>query len=84
MDSLQNEVEKTKERNRKVELDKAWEISLTRRIFIAISTYLLISIFLIVLNEEKPFLAAIIPAIAYLISTYSAGILRSWWLNKRN
>lgn len=81
---LEKEIESIKARNRRVEADKAWETSWTRRIFIVLSTYLLIAIFLIIINVERPFTSAIIPAVAYLISTLSLGILKSWWLKKRN
>ncbi len=80
---LEQEIEAIKARNTRVEADKAWEVSLTRRIFIAISTYILISIFMAVLGVEKPMLSAIIPAVAYLISTLSLGILKSWWMKKQ-
>lgn len=80
---LGREIEKIKKRNSRVEGDKAWETSWTRRIFIAASTYILISIFLIIVKVEKPFLSAIIPAAAYLVSTFSLGILKSWWLQRR-
>ena len=83
IEKLKEEVEKIKERNRRVEKDKAWETSLTRRIAIAVSTYILISIFLIIIGVEKPFLAAIIPAAAYLISTASLEFLRRWWLKSK-
>jgi hypothetical protein len=84
IENLTQEIDKIKERNKRVESDKAWEVSLTRRIFIAISTYVLISIFLIIIKVDKPFVSAIIPAVAYLVSTFSLGIIKSWWLkNKR-
>ena len=83
MEKLEEEVNKIKERNRRVEADKTWETSWTRRIFIGISTYLLISIFLVIIKAEKPFISAIIPAVAYLISTLSLGLLRTWWLKRR-
>lgn len=70
--NLEKEIDAIKARNRKVEADKAWETSGTRRIFIAVSTYLLITIFMIALGVEKPLTAAIIPAVAYLISTLSS------------
>jgi polyferredoxin len=81
--NLEKEIQNIKERNKRVESDKAWETSWTRRIFIAASTYILISIFLVISKVEKPFLSAIIPAVAYLVSTFSLGILKSWWLQKR-
>jgi len=83
IEKLVKEIQKIKERNRKVEGDKAWETSWTRRIFIAISTYILVSILFIVIKVDKPFLSAIIPALAYLLSTFSLGILKSWWLQRR-
>ena len=82
-EDLAEEVEKIKGRNRRVEADKAWEISWTRRIFIGASTYVLIAIFLIIIRVERPFQSAIIPAIAYLISTLTLGVLKSWWLKNR-
>jgi len=84
VEKLEEEIKKIKERNRRVEADKGWETSWTRRIFIGVSTYLLISLFLVIIKAEKPFLSAIIPALAYLISTLSLGLLRSWWLKRKD
>ena len=83
MEQLENDIAKIRERNRRVEVDKAWETSWTRRIFIGVSTYLLIAVFLIIIKAEKPFISAIIPALAYVISTLSLGLLRTWWLERQ-
>lgn len=83
IEKLKQEIENIKARNRKVEKDKTWETSLTRRIFIAISTYILILIFLLTINADRPFLSAIIPAVAYLISTASLEKIKSEWLKRR-
>ena len=80
---LEQEIEKIKTRNKRVEADKAWETSWTRRIFIAASTYVLVIIFLFSIGNDKSFVNAIIPACAYLISTTSLGILKSWWLKNK-
>lgn len=80
---LDAEIMKLHARNKRVEADKAWETSLTRRLFISGSTHLLISLFMMVLGVEKPFVSAIIPAVAYLISTLTLGAVKSWWLSKR-
>ncbi len=77
--SLKNEIKKIKERNRRLEKDKARETSWTRRIAIVLTTYILITVFLTIIKVEKPFLSAIIPGIAYLISTTTIGILKNWW-----
>lgn len=80
IEKLKEEIKKINERNRRVEKDKTWEISWMRRVAIAASTYILISIFLIIIGIGKPFLSAIIPAIAYLISTASLEFLKQKWL----
>ena len=56
--SLENEIIKIKERNKKVELDKKWETSWTRRICIMILTYIVVIIYshLIRNNGENPYL----------------------------
>lgn len=84
LSKLEKEIAKIKARNRRVEGDKAWETSWTRRVFIAVSTYILVSILFIVIGVYKPFLSAIIPAAAYLVSTFSLSVLKSWWMKKRN
>ncbi|OGD83413.1 hypothetical protein A2165_02380 [Candidatus Curtissbacteria bacterium RBG_13_40_7] len=83
IEKLRSEIIKIQDRNRRVEKDKAWETSLIRRIAIAASTYILISIFLIIIGIEEPFLSAIIPAVAYLISTASLEFLKQRWLKAR-
>lgn len=81
--ALQQEVEAIKARNKRVEADKGWETSIMRRLFVAAATYLVIVIFLVVINVEKPFETAIVPLLAYLLSTASVGIVKSWWLKNR-
>lgn len=81
---LKDEIEKIKARNKRVEADKAWELSKTRTIFIAVSTYLLIFFFMILIGDNKPFLNALVASIGYLISTSTYGILKKWWLKRRN
>jgi len=81
--AIEKEIAKIRERNQKVEANKAWETSWTRRIFIGVSTYFLIAVFLIIIKAQKPFISAIIPALAYLISTLSLGLLRNWWVKRQ-
>ena len=83
MKQLEEEIEQIKALNKRVEADKAWELSGTRTTFITISTYILILIFMILIKDPHPFLNASIAAVAYLISTSSYGILKQWWLKKK-
>ena len=45
LEQLEEEVEKIKERNRRVEANKVWEISYSRKILLVIFTYLAIGIY---------------------------------------
>ena len=83
LESLKQEIELIKFRNKRVETDKAWETSWVRKIFIAGSTYILISIFLFSTGNNKPFLNAIVPAAAYLLSTTTLTLIRNIWIRGR-
>ena len=79
LEELNQKVEKILERNKKVELDKSWETSLLRRLFLAALTYVPVLALLLIINAPQPYLAAIIPAAAYLIQQYSLPFMRSLW-----
>lgn len=79
---LKEEIEKIKLRNARVEKDKKWETSWTRRTLIALGTYILVLLFMLITKTNKPFLASLIPSIAFLISTASLEFVKSWWLKK--
>ncbi|MFZ2193063.1 MAG: hypothetical protein WAV31_02365 [Candidatus Moraniibacteriota bacterium] len=80
--NIEKEIEIIKKRNMKVESDKAWEISWTRRIFIAVATYLIATIWLILINESIPLLKACVPTGGYVLSTLSLLFVKRWWENK--
>ena len=82
MDELKNDVEKIKDRNRRVELDKAWEVSWTRRIFIIVMTFVIASTWLYVIGESNIFLKAMVPTVGYLLSTLSIPQLKKMWMSK--
>ena len=54
---LEKEIENIKERNKRVELDKRWETSWTRKICICVLTYIVVIIYSYVIrkydNSEK-------------------------------
>ncbi len=83
MSDLNKRVAAIEERNRRVEADKAWEISWTRRILIAVLTYLLIGSFLFVIENERPWVNALVPAAGFLLSTLAVGIAKRQWLRRR-
>lgn len=80
---IQREISLLKARNKRVELDKAWETPWTRRTLVALITYLLIVIFMLVTKLAKPFVSAIIPTVAYLISISALPVFKKWWIKKQ-
>lgn len=77
---LENEIVKIKERNKKVELDKTWETSLTRRICICILTYLVVVIYSIMISKTSSILlSSLVPVIGFLLSTLSLRLIRGIW-----
>lgn len=78
-----SEIQQIQERNTRVELDKAWETSITRRSIIAIATYIVAVVWLMVIENEKPFQSALIPFGGYLFSTGSLPFVKNWWIAKR-
>jgi len=83
IEELQLEIEEIKKRNQRVEADKAWETSWTRKIVISILTYIVIVVFFYFAGLPKPFINAIVPAIAFVLSTLTVPLFKKWWLNKQ-
>ena len=77
---LEEEVLKIKERNKRVELDKAWETSWTRKICIMVLTYIVVIIYSYVIKElDNKFLSSLVPVIGFTLSTLSLGLVRNIW-----
>ena len=81
-EQLKNEIENIKTRNKKVEADKAWETSFSRKILIAVLTYFVIVLFFFVADLPKPFINAIVPTIGFILSTLTIPVFKKFWINK--
>jgi len=77
---LEQDILKIKERNKRVELDKEWETSFTRKITILILTYIVIVIVFVIIGLSSPFLNAIIPSIAFVLSTLTLNPIKKIWI----
>ncbi len=77
---LGKEIRKIKERNKRVEADKAWETSWTRRILIITLTYIIIVLFFFAANLPDPYVNSIIPVAAFVSSTLTLPIFKKIWL----
>lgn len=82
-EELQKEIEEIKRRNRRVELDKAWETSGIRKLIILCLTYIVIVIFFVVARLPKPFVNAIVPSLAFVLSTMSVPVFKNLWLKNK-
>jgi len=80
--NLKKEIESIKERNTRVEVDKAWEVSKTRKIIIAIFTYFVIVLFFIVAGVANPFVNALVPTLGFILSTLSLSVFKKIWLKE--
>ena len=80
---LNKEIEEIKKRNKRVELDKAWETSWTRKICICILTYIVVVIYsYMVRNYNNIFLSSLVPVIGFTLSTLSLNYIRKIWEKK--
>jgi hypothetical protein len=70
------------QRNRRVEADKAWEISVTRRVCIAVVTYATASLFLFLIEVEQFYIHALVPTGGYLLSTLSFPFIKKLWMKR--
>lgn len=80
MSSIEKEVEEIKLRNKRVEKDKEWETSWTRRICIAVLTYIVVVCYsYLIKNVDNVFLSSLVPVIGFILSTLSLKIIRKIW-----
>ncbi|MAG39736.1 hypothetical protein CMI41_02105 [Candidatus Pacearchaeota archaeon] len=79
---INKEIKKIHERNKKVELDKAWEVSLTRKVTIAVLTYMVIVIFFYFAGLPKPFINSVVPSLAFVLSTLTLPLFKRLWISK--
>lgn len=80
---IEKEIKDIKNRNKKVEADKAWEQSFMRKILILITTYVVASLALYSIGTPKFYLGAIIPTLGFFLSTLSFSFFKKWWINKK-
>lgn len=79
VDSLEERIQKIEARNASVEANKRWETSGTRRVAIAVLTYVIIVCYSWLLGASKPWLQALVPVMGFLISTFTLSVVRGWW-----
>ncbi len=77
--SLEARLAALEARNTKVDTNKAWETSLTRRLSIVVITYATASSLLYVLLVPDWYFGALMPVAGYTLSTLSLPYIRQIW-----
>ena len=80
--TLEERIAKLEARNRRVEADKGWETSWTRRLSIMLLTYLTVVFYLRFVVHISPWVNALVPVIGYSLSTLTVGFLKKHWINR--
>ena len=82
---MDKRIELIEERNKRVELDKKWETSLTRRICICILTYFVVVLYSYIINKvDNIWLSSLVPVIGFTLSTLSLNFIRKIWTKSIN
>lgn len=77
---IETRIKNIEERNKRVEFDKKWETSFTRRISIMILTYIVVIIYSYVIREfNNILLSSLVPVIGFTLSTLSLNLIRRIW-----
>jgi hypothetical protein len=78
--NIEQEIRAIKARNEKVEQDKKWETSWTRRVVILVLTFAVVLVYnLAIQSDFNIFLSSLVPVIGFFLSTLSLGVIRKVW-----
>lgn len=80
--NVEQELQEIKERNLRVEADKAWETSISRKILLAVVTYSVASAVFWVIGVSNFYLSAVIPTLGFLLSTLTLPFVKKWWVKR--
>lgn len=80
IEELEHKIAALETRNIRVETNKAWETSLARKITLVVTTYLVIALTLTVIQNPQPLINAVIPALAFFLSTLTLPFIKKYWV----
>ncbi len=81
IEEIKKEIDLIKERNKRVEADKAWETSLTRILSIVAVTYVFTAIVFYFIGVKDFLLNALIPTLGFYLSVQSLPLIKKYWIN---
>ncbi len=79
VEDTQRELALLKERNARVEADKAWETSVVRTACVSLLIYGTVVLALVGIGNDNPFLNALIPVTGFIISLQSLPVVERKW-----
>lgn len=79
---LEKEISAIKERNSRVEADKAWETSSFRIFSITIITYIVAALVLYFIGANNFLFSALVPTVGFFLSIQSLPTVKGWWIKK--
>ncbi|MDI6721423.1 MAG: hypothetical protein QMD85_03465 [Candidatus Aenigmarchaeota archaeon] len=77
---LEKRIKDIEDRNKRVESDKAWETSYTRRVLLALFTYLAVGLYLYTIKIPDPWLNAVVPTAGFMLSTLTLPFFKKLWM----
>ncbi|KKU82820.1 MAG: hypothetical protein UY09_C0004G0011 [Parcubacteria group bacterium GW2011_GWA2_47_8] len=84
MSDIEARIQSIEQRNIRVEDDKAWETSWTRRVLLVLFTYLAIGVYMWAIHIQRPWLNAVVPAVAFMLSTLTMPFFKAAWLHEHS
>jgi len=84
MSDIETRIQSIEQRNIRVEDDKAWETSWTRRVLLVLFTYLAIGVYMWAIHIQRPWLNAVVPAVAFMLSTLTMPFFKAAWLHEHS
>lgn len=80
---MEERIKQIEDRNKRVEIDKAWERSFARIATISVITYVVAVTFLYIIDVSNPFLNALVPVLGFILSTQSLPFIKKLWMKNK-
>ena len=81
LQQLEIELESIKQRNARVEADKAWETSAMRIGTISAITYVIAAALLWMIGAERFWLSALVPTVGFFLSAQTLPAIKRSWID---
>jgi len=83
MKAVEKRFNALEQRNKRVELDKEWETSFTRKLIILVLTYIVVLLFFLIAELPKPLLSSLVPTAGFFLSTLTLPVFKKIWIRAR-